>query len=71
MLYNLYAITRVSSRKIKIVTFSDLEFLKQISEYFSESDNINKFVITKIDDKGNEIYIYENKLEQKGNKKHL
>lgn len=65
MLYNMYAITRISSKKIFLVTFSDLDFLKRVAECFTESDTIQKFVITKVDENNLETLFYENVLEYK------
>lgn len=71
MMYTLYAITRVTSNKINICEYSDLEFLKQVSNYFSSSDYLQKYVITTIDENNNEILVYQKELEQVGIKKHL
>ena len=66
MLYRLYAITRVTSQKIEIAEFSDLEFLKRVADCFTESDSIQKFLVTSVDINNNERLIYENVLEYKG-----
>ena len=64
MMYNLYAITRVTSKKVCLATFSDLEFLKRVADCFMESDTIQKFVVTQINE-NSETIIYENVLEYK------
>lgn len=62
MIYNLYAITRITSRKIQIAEFSDLNFLKELLDNFETSDTIQKFIITSKDINNMEKLVYEKEL---------
>lgn len=62
MIYNLYAITRITSKKIQVAEFSNFNFLKELLDTFEVNDTIQKFIVTSKDINNVERLVYEKEL---------
>lgn len=63
MLYQLYAIMRNNSKKIKIFEYSDMDLMQQIINQFNYSENILRFIITSKEENQEESIIAIKELD--------